>query len=778
MDMERTAQAARRERQKVRWGCLSTLVMAGLAVLTLYGFMTVLNPARFDSDGLFYLAGERWQEIKDLPGNPEDVQVSAGGTVWVQTSSKSGLARREGSGWRHYRGKDYGVKFNPLQGGFTLSGEQVWGVTEEAAIHFDGRAWRAYPEALSSDTATSIAASESEAWVIDEKGNLSHFDGEGWTISHLRDALPDIRWGGVLSSPDPGLACTPDGTLWLVEGGLWRFDGTAWQEAHPGEDPLQDARLAGVTGDRLWVWDDDHLLWTTGADWGRYTTDDLGLAADARVYQVIAQDDRLWVASSEGVLTFDGATWEPLPLPAGQDYVSHVAPAPDGTVWAIGKENKGLLRAIVWPLLPMLAMAIGGLALVSVISRRGLKDLAQAQTQRREAARQAVPALPEAEQPQPSKKPSRKRFARWLVEVVVLIAILLCLLFAADRLVVRFWPDAPEWLVRILLLVAAWLVVSGGKRLIAALRASRDEGLFGRQDVWRGVKNLLGVIAIFLFMHVVPKNLARLLPPMGGLSLIMLFLLVPMALIFLVPFVVFIVPTFWVQGALRRTDYAGALRRVRFLRRLRPHSAMFLYLHGTVHLFAGEYREAEARLREGLEREQKGLSATMGATLENLGYVLARQGRCEEAIKTLKGAIEIAPDAAGPYITLAGVYLRQGVQAEQALELLAQAQENKGSSLLSRYTDRHRWGQIWANRAWALTLQGRHAEAAKALEQAFKKRDRKFKPGLADLHCRMGKVMRLRGDKAAAMEHWRQAQQIDPQGKAGQWAARLLQELT
>jgi hypothetical protein len=39
-------------------------------------------------------------------------------------------------------------------------------------------------------------------------------------------------------------------------------------------------------------------------------------------------------------------------------------------------------------------------------------------------------------------------------------------------------------------------------------------------------------------------------------------------------------------------------------------------------------------------------------------------------------------------------------------------------------------------------------------------------------------VMRLRGDKAAAIEHWQQAQQIDPQGEAGQWAARLLQELT
>jgi tetratricopeptide (TPR) repeat protein len=355
---------------------------------------------------------------------------------------------------------------------------------------------------------------------------------------------------------------------------------------------------------------------------------------------------------------------------------------------------------------------------------------------------------------------------------------LVCLLFAADRLLVRFWPDAPEWLVRILLLAAAWLVVSGGKRLIAALRASRDGGLFRRQDVWRGVKNLLGVIALFLFMHVVPKELVRLLPSVGPFSLIMLFLLVPVALIFLFPFVVFIVPTFWVQGALNRADYAGALGRVRFLRRLRPHNAMFLYLHGTVHLFAGEYQEAEARLREGLEREQKGLSATMGATLENLGYVLARQGRYEEAIKTLKGAIEIAPDAAGPYITLAGVYLRQGLQAERALELLAQAQENKGSSLLSRYTDRHRWGQIWANRAWALTLQGRHAEAAEVLEQAFKKRDRKFKPGLADLYCRMGKVMRLRGDKAAAIEHWQQAQQIDPQGKAGQWAAQLLQELT
>jgi hypothetical protein len=688
------------------------------------------------------------------------------------------LARLDGDRWQHYRGKDYGAKTNSLRGGFTLVGEQVWGVSEEAVIHFDGQAWTAYPEALSSDSAEDIAAGESEAWVIDEKGNLSHFDGEAWTIAHLRDAIPDVRWGGIIPSPSPDLAWTPDGTLWLIESGLWRFDGAAWQGVHYGENPLKDARLAGVTNQRLWLWSDHSLLWTNGQDWGRYTLDDLGLAADARVYQVAAQGERLWVATSAGALTFDGTTWELLPLPAGQDYVSRVALAPDGTLWAIGQENKSLIQAI-FPLILLLAAGIGVVALIFVLMHRNLKDTVHKQTQRRETLRQAVPGLPEVKvkQPQPLSKPSLKQVALWPVKLVVRFAILAGLLFITDRLIVRYWPDAPRWLV-IVIPFAVWFIISESKRLVAAWRAARDGGSPLGQKIWQGAKKVFWPILIFILIAFFPTNLARWLPPMGTSSIIAVFLLLPLALIMLVPLVVFLLPFFWALAPVRRANYAGALRRVLFLRRLRSHSATFLYLHGTVHLFAGEYQEAEARLRESLEQEQKGATPTMGSTLENLGCALRGQGRYEEAVKAIESAIEISPDAAGCYISLADVYLRQGVQPERVLELLAQAQENKSSSILRSRADRHRWAEIWASRAWALTLQGRHAEAAEALEQALAKRDRKFKPGLADLHCRAGQVMRLRGDKAAAIEHWRQAQQIDPRGEAGQWAGRLLQELT
>jgi tetratricopeptide (TPR) repeat protein len=122
---------------------------------------------------------------------------------------------------------------------------------------------------------------------------------------------------------------------------------------------------------------------------------------------------------------------------------------------------------------------------------------------------------------------------------------------------------------------------------------------------------------------------------------------------------------------------------------------------------------------------------------------------------------------------LAEVYLRQGHDPARALELLDMALEKKPTFFLYRLLRADDMtGQIIANRAWALAQQRRHLEAEQVLDEAFQKVDRKSKPRLAAVHYRAGHVLQLRGNKQAAREHARTAQELDPHGDAGRLAAQ------
>jgi tetratricopeptide (TPR) repeat protein len=237
-------------------------------------------------------------------------------------------------------------------------------------------------------------------------------------------------------------------------------------------------------------------------------------------------------------------------------------------------------------------------------------------------------------------------------------------------------------------------------------------------------------------------------------------------------------PTLWTVGALSRANYSAALRRVRLLRRFQPRSPLFLFLHGTVLLFAGHHAEAEKLLRESLAEGQNNpsLAKAQGNALENLGYALLEQQRYGEAIQAFEGSIEIIPESAGPYSGLAEVYLRQGIKPERALELMEKALEHKLRSRQTRRTDLYRLGKMWGNHAWALAMLGQHTKAAESLDHAFSEANQNHKPGLAGLYYRAGQTMRLRGAQATATEYLERAREIDPQGTAGNLAARALTE--
>ncbi len=229
---------------------------------------------------------------------------------------------------------------------------------------------------------------------------------------------------------------------------------------------------------------------------------------------------------------------------------------------------------------------------------------------------------------------------------------------------------------------------------------------------------------------------------------------------------------------LRRGDYERALRRLELLERLGLSSATLLFLKGTVLMFAGRNQEAEEVLRKCIATLQPPMKKALA--LVNLGYVLLDQRRYNEAAQALDEAIQIRPDGAVAYSTRAEVFLQRGVDPQKALELLDRGIHYKQRSVIQSGRDVHVFGYLAANRAWALFLLHRLAEAEQALKEAEKSFrnaaiSERFKPGQAGIRYHMGRALLAGGDAVRAQGEFRQAIEIDPAGKYAALSRAALQ---
>jgi tetratricopeptide (TPR) repeat protein len=222
-------------------------------------------------------------------------------------------------------------------------------------------------------------------------------------------------------------------------------------------------------------------------------------------------------------------------------------------------------------------------------------------------------------------------------------------------------------------------------------------------------------------------------------------------------------------------DYDLALERLAWLERLRLTTPTLLHFKGTVLMFAGRDQEAAQALRQCLAREQS--PERQSLALVNLGYVCLGQGRHDEARQALEGAIKLRPEGAVAYSTLAEVYLQQGIEPQRALELVDRGIQLKQHSEMQANVDEHIFGYLFANRAWALFLLGRAAEADAALDEALKfAAASRSKAGSAGVQYHVGRALVAAGQVPQAREHFRKAREIDPKGRYAALAEAALRE--
>jgi len=706
---------------------------------------------------IFHQTNDGWQQLPSAGGYPEMLRVSSRGTVWLRTWGKDGLNRWDGTAWQRYKETDLGPKNSYTDSNFVLDGEEVWAPTETGVQHWDGKRWQSYREVPVSRGA-SIVAAGGQVWVIDSSGNFSHFEGGRWRSHKL--VAPGLNWTEDQNGwRSPQLARTPDGALWLAYDGIWRFDGANWEQVTAGTDDLKDAYLVGAAGNLLWLSDQDGLRSVSmdGRNWTFYPPAQTGLAQEA--HDVASAGGRTWFASGTGLVEFDGTHWRSLPLPVpGVAGIQRVAAGLDGALWVIGSPPQRSRRAMQYGAYFSILMLLGVVAASIWIFRRlGRRRLQQHQrvTQAVQHATGEVPVeLEQAEQ-------RMVQSSSWWATAALYIGA-----FAGYVIISHVWPKARMWQIPVIV-VAIHLANTLRESLVKRRPKPSDPigpGETSRYDwekTWKALAGGLLLLAVYNADWIPAlKFLPRytfwiLMAVLIGHSSLMMYL---------------------VNRAGRRGDYDGALKIIRWFHFYNTSGTEPLRLSGHYLLLAGRYREAEDSLRRSLASSHA--SKNYAFALEYLGDAQMEQGRYNEATRSYEAALHAFSWVRRPYRGMAEMLLRQGKNPEQALEYVELILDSAGLAWQERQLNDSAKDDYWGLKAWALARLGRSSEVETAIENALKATNKTSHPDLATTHYRAGMAMQALGNQSSANEHFKQALELDPQGRRGTLAQTELRNGT
>jgi Flp pilus assembly protein TadD len=150
----------------------------------------------------------------------------------------------------------------------------------------------------------------------------------------------------------------------------------------------------------------------------------------------------------------------------------------------------------------------------------------------------------------------------------------------------------------------------------------------------------------------------------------------------------------------------------------------------------GRREEAEALLRRARDANPSNISI-----LSQLAHFLGLEKRPQDAEAVWREALKLQPDVPFLQNALAYALAEGGTKAAEALELIDKALKREPKQ-----------GAYLDTRGWALFKLKRLPEAEAALRKALE-----ADPDEPVLHDHLGDVLQARGDRAGALEQWRQA---------------------
>ncbi|MEP7288530.1 MAG: hypothetical protein ABI947_22490 [Chloroflexota bacterium] len=703
---------------------------------------------------------------------PYRVHTSSDSSVWVESSDCSYLYRYLDGTWTQYDYSDFRTSRGCVQT-LAVDGSDAWGISGRDVTHFDGTRWTIYTNAVGKDS-HNIAIGKWGVVVIDFYGGLRLFDGKRWTNQQAKNVLPDFIDGSV--DYDPSMQTAPDGSLILAYFGLWRFDGHEWTQITPiAEDQATGMRLLAVDGDTAWLSTSDGMASFNllSGQWQQFDARTIGLPSGERIESAAAQNGMVYASSVSGLYHFDGKSWNVINgLNVTENEIGNVAIDTKGTVWVPLYSTQIYDRSFMTTYLISTLLTTVGAAFLILITLLFswwlpiLRSSVKTTQESRVILTDILPQLPKYAASATASQVTGKEF--WGM-VIVGVALGL-LLGAANASVAEI----------ILAIFVATIVLNIIRRVLRFRQTANPQA---REDLMHttramGVYTALLLGSVFLANFITSPIVGQLIHDVA----LSVFLNVEISLIvgFGIYYCILLLPTLPVlliyHGPLRRADYDTALNRAnRYLKYL-PHHPSFLFLRAETIQLAGNVEDA-AKTWEGVLTEIQNSGATLvSLALVNLGSSLDSLGQPDEALRLIEAGIKLRPNSAISYLLLINHYNLFKVNPERALEI---------SDVMMHFAKRPRtnlflgltnWGQILAERALVLALAHRYEEADLVIAQAFSDSDKGFVPGLVMLHVKAGQIVLLKGNRAAAQDHFKTALQLDPKGgttkRVAEWLNR------
>lgn len=283
----------------------------------------------------------------------DDIAVDTAGNVWVENlrfpgPEFFGVSRFDGVRWITWTTQEV-FRFDDVSSsdpdrGYVgtivpgLDGD-VWVGGRGGVAHFVDGTWTSYGSgALGLAYVESIAVTDGEVWIGGSapEGSppaIARFDGTTWTrvVEGLDGQRPRSQATQVVATPQAIWAVTGN-PLFSPNATLYRLDDSRWQPIVANARPANVSyEIAAAGPDELWT--GDLGAWRLQGDqWTHFdeSDGDGGHVNDLAV----TGDGTVWVATKEGLASFDGTRWE-LVAPGAH---TAIALGPGGEVWTASRD--------------------------------------------------------------------------------------------------------------------------------------------------------------------------------------------------------------------------------------------------------------------------------------------------------------------------------------------------------------------------------------------------------------------------------------------------------
>ena len=281
-------------------------------------------------EGLVFSDGQSIQKYLLMPGDTtpagttvHELVVDGSDRLWASADLGLFLYDEESDTWQPSEIGEWVLISADYQGG-------LWAASSHYVGHFDGNTWSYYPFHRSwpcSPAVDILADVEGGLWLSSYHCTLLRFNGEVW------DEYAIGSRGELLAR---GLG----GAVYAAQGSdIKRYDGTTWNRL-PSIQVPRPTRVTAITiGPEGEVWvtlsASPNLIVYRGDEWEEFPE----LAGKEITALLIGSQGDVWAGYSQGLLHYDGETWEHIEREPPFSAINALAEDRQGRIWVGGQDG-------------------------------------------------------------------------------------------------------------------------------------------------------------------------------------------------------------------------------------------------------------------------------------------------------------------------------------------------------------------------------------------------------------------------------------------------------